>query len=172
MNTGISLDPAVEQEIAEEMLELLAPQGLQLDWKSYYDRFDSAHGGYPIPFRGRLLWRDGWTYSSTDHAGPEWKPPEDTKELKVFKSHYWNSRRVLIADSVRRTEDDLRNLRETQRAKCVPLQVVKRVRSTNAEGIPIVIAQYEDIDFDVLEAKLKYDRIELEECAIALKELE
>lgn len=167
----ISLDPAVELEIQEEMQELLAPQGLQLDWKAYYDRFDAAHGGHPLSFKGRLLWRDGWTYSSTDHAGPEWKPPEDPKELKVLQTTYWMARRSLIRDEVRRLEDDLRNLRETQRAKSVPLQVVRRVRTTNAEGIPIVVAQYDDIDFDVLEAGLKYRRMDLDECEVALKEI-
>lgn len=171
MNQPSSLSREIQEEINEELYDLLAPQGIQIDWKAYYDRFDAHHGGYPVMYKGKLLWADGWTYSSTDHAGPEWPPPQDPKELKIYQTTYWAKRRAVLFNEVRRFRDDIQNLKETQRAKSVPLQRVHIKHGTNAEGLPIATAEYRDLDFGELEEKLRYLTLELEEMDLKLKEL-
>lgn len=162
----------LEQEIQQELIDILGPKGVQLDWKAYYDRFDASHGGHPIEYRGRLLWADGWTYSSTDHAGPEWAAPSDKRELRVYQIVYWTRRKGFAKQEMRDKQDELQSLKETQRAKSVPLQVKLLKPSTNDEGLPIMLAEYVDIDFTLLEEKLGYLRQELEYCELKLKEVQ
>lgn len=166
--TGLSEE--IEREIQEELAELLAPQGIQTDWKAYYDRFDAAHGGYPVRFKGKLLWADGWTYAM-DHAGPEWPPPGDPKELKEYQVAYWSKRRAVLFNEVRRFKDDIQNLRQTQAAKNVPLQRVVRKPGTNAEGLSIMRVEYEDLDFEILDEKLGWMEKDLSEMDSKVKEL-
>lgn len=64
---------------------------IKLDWRAYFDGFCELHGK-PVDCRGRLLFQDGWTYSRTDHSGPEWPPPTDPKELAEFQRDYWSIR--------------------------------------------------------------------------------
>lgn len=93
-----------------------------LNWRAYYGRFKQAHGGDPVVFKGRLLFQDGWIYSSTDYKGPEWGPPEDPKELCLLKVCYWRQRRHRVRVELEHTRDVLTELMELQRTKSVALQ--------------------------------------------------
>lgn len=60
----------------------------QIDWPEYFKEFCRVHGD-PVPARGRLLFADGWTYSATDYAGPEYPPPEEPDKLLDLQRTYW-----------------------------------------------------------------------------------
>ncbi len=97
---------------------------VKLDWKAYYLKFSEMHGGWPIIYKGRQLFSDGWTYSLTDYAGPEWEPPTEPKELKTLRTVYWYTRlnrakNELLVVAARRAA--LKNLQEN---KSAPLQQV------------------------------------------------
>lgn len=67
-----------------------------LDWRAYFRTFCERHGRFPLMHMGRLLFPDGWQYSATDHAGPEWRPPEDRAELLKLMRIYWYLRRKAV----------------------------------------------------------------------------
>ena len=72
---------------------------VRLDWEEYFRRFCLAHGGAkhpPLMRAGRLWFEDGWGYSATDHAGPEWPPPTDEDELVRVRRVYWKLRRSAV----------------------------------------------------------------------------
>lgn len=64
---------------------------VKLDWKAYFESFCELHGK-PVDHAGRLLFSDGWTYSRTDHKGPEWPPPSSPGELAELQKVYWGIR--------------------------------------------------------------------------------
>lgn len=75
------------------------PPSFQVDWREYFRRFCQAHGGAahpPFMKSGRLWFFDGWGYSATDWAGPEYPPPADKDELTRVKRIYWKLRRTAV----------------------------------------------------------------------------
>lgn len=60
----------------------------QIDWPEYFKEFCRVHGD-PVQARGRLLFADGWTYSATDYAGPEYPPPAEPDKLLDLRRTYW-----------------------------------------------------------------------------------
>lgn len=60
----------------------------QIDWPEYFKEFCRLHGD-PVQARGRLLFADGWMYSATDYAGPEYPPPEEPDKLLDLRREYW-----------------------------------------------------------------------------------
>lgn len=128
----------------------------KLDWKAYYRRFSEAHGGNPIVYKGRQLFRDGWTYSLNDYAGPEWPPPADPKELltlqKVYYYTLWNrAQNELMA--LRSRYDAIKGLQET---KSVPLQQSVEVRDNEAPVGKQVSKHTQDWVPDVFELVIAY----------------
>ena len=94
----------------------------KLDWRAYFRAFCEAHGGDPVAHGGRLLFQDGWQYSSTDHAGPEWPPPEDPNKLLALRRFYWQRRRQIVEAEWRKLWEAVRGLEELQGHKSAPLQ--------------------------------------------------
>lgn len=109
---------------------LQAPQ-VELDWVAYYERFKEIHGD-PVKWRGRLLFRDGWTYSSTDYAGPEWPPPTDAIELMRMRRAYWVLRKRVILVELEQAKAMAEGLRLLQLAKSAPLQ--QRIQTVDENG--------------------------------------
>ena len=111
------------------------PSLVRLDWKAYWESFQSAHGGNPIPWRKRLLFADGWSYARKDHAGPEWPPPADPEELRQVQTFYWRARLAIVT----RERDGLRNtleqLKALQSARSVPLQQVLQHWDAEGKGV-------------------------------------
>lgn len=97
---------------------------VRLDWRAYYREFALAHGGYPVVHKGRQLFADGWRYSLTDHAGPEWPPPDDPKELLQLRLAYWRRRLTISANAAEVLGRKLRAMEDVQRAKDLPLQQI------------------------------------------------
>lgn len=109
---------------------------VNLSWKAYYKVFSEKHGGVPILYKGRQYFRDGWSYSATDYAGPEWPPPSDPKELLTLQRVYWYTlhnrcRNELLI--LRRQFDHLKGLQEE---KDVPLQMIVEERQEGEQGKP------------------------------------
>lgn len=89
-----------------------------IDWRAYFRAFCEAHGGDPVPFRGRLLFRDAWTYSSTDYRGPEWPPPDDPAP---WIRAYWLIRIKLARMELRTVEFFLEGLASLKAGRSGPL---------------------------------------------------
>lgn len=102
---------------------------MRMDWKAYYLAFCEAHGGFPMQDRGRLLFPDGWTYSSTSYIGPEWGPPEDRQEFLELVQRYWRLRRVLVKNELSYRKQVLEGLQEMSHTRSVPLQSVITIKT-------------------------------------------
>lgn len=118
----------------------------RLDWKQYFLDFCEHHGGYPVEVRGRLLFRDGWQYSATDYAGPEYEPPEDALPLVL---EYWTARRSVLWRQLMALRMAVSGLKEAQRARSRPLVQVRRVKMDG--GSSLVRSA---VDFSVLDAEV------------------
>jgi hypothetical protein len=108
---------------------------LKLDWKAYYQRFSEQHGGNPIIYKGRQLFSDGWTYSITDYAGPEWPPPKDLKEFASLKKVYWYTRWNRAKNELVALRDRFVALKGLQSEKSVPLQQVIVEKDSNGKSV-------------------------------------
>lgn len=141
---------------------------IKLDWLAYFREFCNVHGGDPVHHAGRLLFRDGWTYSATDHAGPEFPPPESDPQLvKHLKYQYWNIRRQAIRQELEQLKSTIGSLEEMQRSKSAPLQQV--VISYDDKGKPRRGAQ----PLDIAPLKIRLDLLEhaMVECLNELSNL-
>lgn len=105
---------------------------VQVDWRTYFKEFELAHGGNPVLHGNRLLYHDGWTYSATDEAGPEWPPPEDEDERNSLIKVYWVKRRKIVQAELSALEKVAKGLDVMQQGKSLPIQYT--VRTTNEEG--------------------------------------
>ena len=119
---------------------------ITLDWPGYFRAFCTDHGGDPVVHEGRLLFRDGWRYSMSDHRGPEWPPPEDLTELKRLMTTYWHRKRVIVAHDVRQLEEAIKVLANAQRDRPTPLQRVVRYRDETGK----VVTHRGPLNLDVL----------------------
>lgn len=120
---------------------------VELDWQAYYDAFKAEHGD-PVAHGGRLLFADGWTYSATDPAGPEWPPPKDERELLALQLAYWETRRRLVVTERDHLRGIVRTLREMQSGKSIQLvqRVAVRDELTGKPVLRSVPARAEDIE--------------------------
>lgn len=94
-------------------------QEVELDWPAYFQKFCEKHGE-PVPYRGRLLFPDGFMYSATDHAGPEYFP--DDNELPRLKRAYWVTRLRMVRAEARALTQSIDSYLSAQSSRSVPLQ--------------------------------------------------
>lgn len=121
---------------------------LKLEWRAYYQRFSEMHGGYPIIYKGRQYFADGWSYSMTDYAGPEWPPPTDPEELATIQKVYWYTRWNRARNELmvlRERYDGLKGLQET---KSAPLQQIVTVRNEETKKVEKHIGDWSPAVFD------------------------
>ncbi len=95
---------------------------VQLDWQAYFKEFCVLHGGDPVLYRGRLLFQDGWQYSSTDFRGPEWAPTKNQDELKQMQRSYWITRKAIVAPQIDDLKRAIESLEMAQRERSARLQ--------------------------------------------------
>jgi hypothetical protein len=95
---------------------------VRLDWPAYFEDFCEQHGKFYVEFRGRLLFEDGWQYSATDYAGPEWPPLEDSKQLLVLQRQYWKLRLRQSLELAFKARVVAKGIENLQRAKSGTLQ--------------------------------------------------
>lgn len=139
----------------------------RFDWREYFLSFFVRHGE-PVEHGGKLLFRDGWTYSLTTYEGPEWPPPTDFAELDALITRYWVIRLRLLTPIAMQLAEDLRRIKELQESKSLPLQ--HHVTYEDDRGA----RKREVRPFDVTrhEERLKWVRDDIRECNERLKELE
>lgn len=139
---------------------------IKLDWRAYFLQFCRVHGE-PVNYRGRLLFRDGWMYSSSDYAGPEYSPPEDFKELDILCTSYWLIRQSELGKKLQKLTHQKQSLSTLQADHHLPLQQTVWVSEEE-----VTRRSVKDIDLSQLQAKIDWYTQDLEECTLRLKELE
>lgn len=147
-------------KIGQEPMTGAAARPVRLDWRAYFNRFCNDHGGFPVLVRGRLLFRDGWIYSSTDYAGPEWPPPEDAEELLDLKTEYWSLRREALLAIHRRIYSEVESLTAAQASKSSPLQHSFSYRDDDGQ----VSRGTADLDISAVRVKMDWVADDIKEC--------
>lgn len=133
-----------------------------INWVAYYRAFEQLHGGNPIPHKGKLLFRDAWLYSSTDHSGPEWAPPDDPSDAKALRLVYWTERRKILGLSQQMLQQQLMGLRSLQAKRSAALQ---QTTSTWDDEQQKRVSSIGPIDYSELEREVGYFDNDLRECA-------
>lgn len=139
-----------------------------LDWKAYFKAFEEEHGKNPVVFEGRLLFSDGWTYSASDHAGPEWPPPADEAELRRLQVAYWRKRKQIVSSELVRLRHDIDGLRHMQSVKSIPLRQVVRYFDSDAKKR---VTERQQLDLAGLESRLRWLEADAADCEAKLTEL-
>lgn len=150
----------------------VAAPRVRLDWRAYFVRFCEAHGNNPVEHGGRLLFADGWRYSSTDHAGPEWGPPS-SEELKKLQRAYWEARLVLVERERGRLQATIIELEGLQSQRRVPLQQRTFAWSDDfaEDGHRMATISSSDVQLMPLQQRLKLLIADVAHCGKMLKEL-
>lgn len=135
---------------------------MSLDWKAYFIEFCRVHGE-PVEHEGRLLFRDGWTYSRTDYQGPEWPPPADHAELDGLVRRYWQLRLSTVKTALENLLAKRKELTDLKAVKSLPLQQV----TTDPEGR----RAYKRLDTAGLDTRIGWLAEDVAECETRLTEL-
>lgn len=138
--------------------ELTGPQvpktKLHLDWKEYFKKFVEVHGE-PVEWQGRLLFRDGWQYSSTRYQGPEYPPPRDPAGLKALKMTYWRLLHEKLTQEIRDLTGQIKMLSDWQNARSMPLQQrVSHPSRTESGYLVQILEDPEALDLSGLKSNL------------------
>lgn len=144
-------------------------QRVQLDWKAYFEAFSSLHGGYPVNYKGVLLFQDGWTYSAFHYEGPETAPPTNPRELNTLLRAYWRTRKSIAIRERKELSRLLESLKDIQRQHSAPLQTVVRYLDTQTKSIQ---SKSEPVDIRLLEMELEQVVREVEHCDETLVSIE
>ncbi len=150
-------------DIREKLRQL--PQ-LQLDWRAYFLGFCEAHGD-PLPFEGRLLFPDGWTYSDRRYEGPEWPPPEDPVELKRITLWYWKLRKMTVSGELAKVREMVNWVKQNQQGRGARLQYRAWIEGEQGQGR----FEAKDLDPLALELRQRFLEDDLAECESKMKEL-
>lgn len=139
---------------------------IRIDWKAYFKAFCEAHGD-PILYKGRLLFPDGYQYSATDYAGPEY-PPEESLE-RAYRIVYYRERRKLLRERESALIRRLEALERLQSALSVPLQYSWTDRD---ETTGKIMRGTQSLDFDIqLREPIEDVRADMKRCEEMLREL-
>ncbi len=133
---------------------------ISLDWQAYYGAFKQLHGD-PVEYHGRLLFRDGWMYSSTRCEGPEWAPPEDGGELKTLVVAYWTVRKEVVQSEMSLLDEMIGKLREVQDARSAPLQhsVLCQDDETKRRWM-----ETGELDYELMQERANWLQADVQEC--------
>lgn len=131
-----------EQERAESMQQ--NPANITLDWRAYFLDFMRVHGGDPVENEGLLLFQDGYRYSNSDYQGPEYRPPDDPRELFRLQRVYWTRRARMLRDEINRVMRILENYQGMQQTLSARLHEQAVVR--DEDGRASLVSQPFDVD--------------------------
>lgn len=140
---------------------------VRLDWAAYFRKFCELHGE-PVKHNGRLIFRDGYAYSATDHAGPEYPPPSDPRELLLLRRVYWVKRRRMVQAEMDELKATVRALFEAQSGRSAPLQ--QTTSFVDDDGKRQVSVG--DVDRQALLERMKWLVDDARECNSELRALE
>lgn len=141
-----------------------------LDWKAYYLSFVREHND-PVVWRGVQLFRDGWTYSTTDYQGPEWPPPSDRLELLRMQRAYWLLRKREVRKAHFEHEQLLKSLELASATKSLPLRK-KVIRKAEDGRMRQLLGEEDIVDTKPLKVTIDLIEIDLLECDANLKEID
>ena len=96
------------------------PEEVELDWAEYFRGFCRIHGD-PLTLDGRLVFPDGWSYSCTSHAGPEYPPPANPLDRALLQRTYWTLRKRINQVEAEELRKDVEALARLDAAKSAPL---------------------------------------------------
>lgn len=147
--------------------DALPPVRVRLDWRAYFAEFSRAHGDNPVEHEGRLLWQDGWRYSSISHEGPEYPPPADAEELRRLQRAYWQRRMELVEEQRGRLQRTMLDLEAGQSIRGVPL--MHRVVGEDENGrLGLTVAP---LKLEAFKARHDWLREDVAQCHRKLEEL-
>lgn len=144
-----------------------SPQRVTLDWRGYFYEFCRRHGE-PVKVEDRLLFRDGWAYSSHSYEGPEYPPPLDPDALDRLVVQYWELRQRECTGSLDRLLFQRERLVGLQAQHSAPLQ---QVIVSEGEGGKKVRG-FGTLDLSGLNQRIDWVRSDLVECGERLREIE
>lgn len=139
-----------------------------IDWQAYFIAFCEAHGKHPVQWKGRLLFLDGWMYSSTDYKGPEYPPPTDQHKLRHLKRMYWTQRRFAVRFTVNEVAARLEAIEQMQDGRSVPLQQTTRFWDDDLKKWQVVKGP---VDTTTIKYRLQHLQADLVVCDQMLEEL-
>jgi len=148
----------------------------RLDWRAYFERFCSIHGLHPVVWAGKLLFPDGWQYSLTSYAGPEF-PPESPERAKALSRIYWRRRLSIVKREYNLLRGRYMALKALQATKSAPLQ--QRTRwpgsadgtTQSPDGRTAGWGTVENVDWLAIEQRLEWLKADIEHCQNQLQEL-
>lgn len=141
---------------------ILEQQRVRVDWRAYWKEFSRVHGDFPVKYRGRFLFRDGWTYAQ-DYPGPEWPPPQEPELGQVIRA-YWILRKRQVRQEWWEKDVELRQLRQLQSTRQLPLMHRSVWLVRDEDGTPRRRVFEGPVDFPMLEAELEVSKRQLDEC--------
>ena len=142
---------------------------VNLNWRAYFVQFCTEHGNDPIIYGKRLLFRDGWQYSAYDFAGPEYAPPEDSKELVNLQKTYWKEKHRLIKSERKRLEMMKDSLWNFQNTKSAALQQAISFVDEDTKKRKVMI---QGLDFSIIGGRIEWLNDEEFECEKELRNLD
>ncbi len=140
---------------------------VQIDWRGTYKNFKEQHGGDPVLYKGRLVFRDGWQHSASDYKGPEYSPPTDPAALNELKCAYWRTRLGVIREELYELQRRYNDLKQVQASRSGMLQ--QRYVTWDEEGKRSV--EVGDLDFEAIKGRLDWLRSDVEQCEEQLRSL-
>lgn len=137
---------------------------IELDWERYFQEFCNAHGKYPVIYGDEelLLFCDGWMYSSTDYAGPEYPPPKDKRQLAELQLYYWKRRLRIVKREHGNLESMIAQLLIAESSRSLPLY--QRTEFTGDDGKSVVVS--DKLDFTLVRKRRKWLENDIENCRI------
>lgn len=132
----------------------------RISWRAYFRTFCEQHGGYPLTVEDgtRLLFSDGWQYSSTSWKGPEYPPPDDGAERAALVRTYWGLRKSAVSITLAEVSEKLRAMEALQGSRSAPLQQ-RTVHRDPATGKRTVTT--EPVNLDELRGRVEWLRADL-----------
>lgn len=162
--------PSIQENLELSETWQYFPQHTQLvlDWLDYFVEFQKKHGE-PVIYGGKLLFPDGWTYSATDHSGPEWPPSKDKDELQKYLKAYWITRKSVIQHLAFELNSLIEGIEEVQRCRDIALPVWTIKKSETDER---QVFRKSFVDLQDLQSKVTWYNNEIKTCNAELEKIE
>lgn len=140
-------------------MDYYSPVRPELDWDAYFELFMQKHGK-AVPFgENRWLFKDGWSYSMLDTAGPEYPPPQDEYQLRELKRIWRDTYLQMLEFQLTELSRIIFDLEELQSVRSIPLQVGMLVIDEDNEYTEV----NHPLNLDGLKARAEQIRQEIKE---------
>lgn len=157
-----------KQRTQEDLRAGFDPGRVKPDWREYFIRFVHAHGGNEVEIGGRLVLPDGWSYSSTSYAGPEYPPPAEP-ELTALLISYWTERSGIVRDELKLLKAQRQGLLEQYGNRSMP--VPRQVMTGRDETTGVVQWGYDDVTTSAIDVRMDWLASDAVHCAEMVKNL-